>query len=596
MTKEELIKRIDDKINNLKVPFTKLREFSYLKEILEKNKYQTPEEYNNINIWEFIIGILYADKEDLHDVSYYEEFIKPWREYHNSMSIDIQAIFYEEILDYLYDEEKLKEFENDLNSGEFFNHLELSIKKKHNSAKSDIDNAKLNREDVDRKTQDQGNVKGKETCKIILTIIDENSLKIMINLITGLMNYELGVYGLMKLDEAIKDVLEESRDVRRYVRKNVSSEIKSMQRIEEGIMLLKIVMKYTTAKEEEEKKYYLQKDKEIKSLEKIKNLLDNESKEEIQNIKDYIVGIKDKELLEEILRYIYQYNEPYYECLQQEYNSLKENTINHYRSILKKYKVMIDKREIKRIMRNSVKDVETILEIITKYTFTNNQIIEILERSNRTIVESIKKYLDKGYIIIEFLINNIDLFFLENKKREELEESWKYLQENDINPMIFKNQIEVLTNNENLFTNLEVLKKYGLIKSLKKSKNLEFLKSTNLEEIIDTWIELGYSSYLEENIDILNYQNIKRLKIYQELGINKTKEESLEILESPKFFIDDSLIEQYITDIDYSIIDAEDLESFRIDSRTYKINDTYYSLPKLIRKKDNYDSKRLEMK
>ena len=61
--------------------------------------------------------------------------------------------------------------------------------------------------------------------------------------------------------------------------------------------------------------------------------------------------------------------------------------------------------------------------------------------------------------------------------------------------------------------NLKILNDYGLLKYLKNVDNLSFLRDINLVSKIDKFLELGYESFLENDLGILNLSNLKRLDI-----------------------------------------------------------------------------------
>ena len=99
--------------------------------------------------------------------------------------------------------------------------------------------------------------------------------------------------------------------------------------------------------------------------------------------------------------------------------------------------------------------------------------------------------------------------------------------------------------------NITLLGRYRLINSIKSETNINFLTEEQLEEKIDMIIELGYYEYLKEDIEILNYNEsrIKRLIVLQQANIPVEDLETIEdILESPKFVVEDGEIDEYIMD------------------------------------------------
>ena len=83
---------------------------------------------------------------------------------------------------------------------------------------------------------------------------------------------------------------------------------------------------------------------------------------------------------------------------------------------------------------------------------------------------------------------------------------------------------------------------------MKTGLNYNFLSNKDLASSIDVLLELGYESYLEEDIELLNYANyFKRLQVLKSLNMPvSSKEELLSILTTEKFFIADDALDSYI--------------------------------------------------
>ena len=194
MTKEECIKKIDEKIETLQVPFVKLKEFSYLKDIIKENPFRNIEEFKKIEIWDFVIAILYADKEDQYTIEEVKEKIKPLREFHESMSIENLAIFYDEILDRMRDKEKFEETRQELLENKFMLNLQSKRKEKRKSLEKEIEFALSMNQDVDRKQEDIGFEREKNAYLILFDLIDSHGETFMENLMDGIMNYFFALF------------------------------------------------------------------------------------------------------------------------------------------------------------------------------------------------------------------------------------------------------------------------------------------------------------------------------------------------------------------------------------------------------------------
>ena len=238
-------------------------------------------------------------------------------------------------------------------------------------------------------------------------------------------------------------------------------------------------------------------------------------------------------------------------------------------------------------MSNSLEDVETMLKIITKFNINTEQIIKILKNSNVKIVLQIKDYLEKGYLSLDFLTDNIDIFYKNSSKYQIYNTNLETITSYGINPSIFFDSIEMLFIYPNLLKdNIELLSKYNLLNSLKTTDNYYFLRDKDLVLKIDKIIELGYEDYLEEDLNILNSDKLLRIEAlkYFEMNIDN-KQEFDSILNSKKFFIEDELLKDYIPnkvnlkDESYDV----NLEDYRNTNRTYKIGNTIISSNKVKR-------------
>ena len=289
-------------------------------------------------------------------------------------------------------------------------------------------------------------------------------------------------------------------------------------------------------------------------------------------------------------------SEKYYEVLNQEYEHLNKNNKVKYQALLNDYGITNGSQQIERIMNNSLEDVEAILKIVTKFGLTTEQTLRILRNSNLEIVSQIKEYLERGYLSVEFIVNNIDIFYKNSTKYQDYNRSLEILNSYNINPSIFFYSIKILFGNTELLKkNLDILNNYYLLNSLKTTSDYSFLEDEELVLKIDKLIELGYEDYLEEDLNLLNSDKLLRLEALKSFEVEITSKEELDKVLTKRFYIDDEELIDYIPnniDLDDKI-DLEDikLDEYRNSPRTYNINGTLVSANKVSRLLYRGDSK-----
>ena len=329
------------------------------------------------------------------------------------------------------------------------------------------------------------------------------------------------------------------------------------------------------------------KEKELQALENLEKQLPLILKEnqEITTIKDLLNRITSKEIRLNALRIVYLHNKSIYEELFKEYKKLSSNKKSKYKRLLNDYDINVKEETISYIMLNSLEDVKTILSTLTKLGITNpNTLLNTLTRTNLNTINNILTQINKGIISKELVINNPSLLCFTSIEYKNFTENLNYLQEKNLNPHYFRsNQSLLLENSKTIKASFEILENYDLLLSLKTGIDCSFLINEDLELGIDLVLELGYESFLEENLSLLNYQNnFKRLLVLKSLNIPVTSLEELEdVLKTDKFLIPDSKIDDYIynaTPYNPKEIESENditqidiLEDFSNTKRTYLI-------------------------
>lgn len=329
------------------------------------------------------------------------------------------------------------------------------------------------------------------------------------------------------------------------------------------------------------------KEKELQALENLEKQLPLILKEnqEITTIKDLLNRITSKEIRLNALRIVYLHNKSIYEELFKEYKKLSSNKKSKYKRLLNDYDINVKEETISYIMLNSLEDVKTILSTLTKLGITNpNTLLNTLTRTNLNTINNILTQINKGIISKELVINNPSLLCFTSIEYKNFTENLNYLQEKNLNPHYFRsNQSLLLENSKTIKASFEILENYDLLLSLKTGIDCSFLINEDLELGIDLLLELGYESFLEESLSLLNYQNnFKRLLVLKSLNIPVTSLEELEnVLKTDKFLIPDSKIDDYIynaTPYNPKEIESENditqidiLEDFSNTKRTYLI-------------------------
>lgn len=341
------------------------------------------------------------------------------------------------------------------------------------------------------------------------------------------------------------------------------------------------------------------KEKELQALENLQEQLPLilEQDDEITTIKDLLNRITSKEIRINTLRLIYLHNKSIYDELFKEYKKLSANKKSKYKRLLNDYNLDISEENIPYIMLNSLEDVKIILSTLTKIGINDQTILlNILTRTSLTTVNNILTQINKGIISKDLVVSTPALLCFSSIEYKNFTENLNYLQEKGLNPHYFRsNQSLLLENSTTIKTNFEVLESYDLLLSLKTGIDCNFLINKNLEVGIDLLLELGYESFLEENLALLNYQdNFKRLLVLKSLNIPVTSMEELEtILKTDKFLIPDSEIDDYIYNAtpynlpkieSESSNDANDiLEDFSKTKRTYDVGGVLISKNKFKR-------------
>ena len=399
---------------------------------------------------------------------------------------------------------------------------------------------------------------------------------------------------LKKASDFTKDLKENgycgytNREEKRFL----ESKVKLYNKICDAKSILNEVSKIRNLVDEQKSrasKYEKNIRKELCGYDKALTLLDVSLKRrEITNAKEIIKNVKDEDMKKAFLKLIYEHNKVYYEELENEYNRLNQNDSNKYVALLQKYNISFTPEDVKEIMRrNNIDGTSGIIKNIVKLNLTTH-IVEILKHTSLDKFMRIKSLVDCGYISAKYLNTNEKFMWDESNLLDIYEENISYLDNFNLNPGMFINITDVIIYSFDSFSNnLKILNDYGLIKYLKNVDNLSFLGDVNLVSKIDKFLELGYESFLENDLGILNLSNLKRLDILKSLNMPITDISTMyKVLSDQKFIIDDSKIDEYLPNV-VELSEKKNITSnlinFRNTNRVYSIGDSLFSINKINR-------------
>lgn len=351
------------------------------------------------------------------------------------------------------------------------------------------------------------------------------------------------------------------------------------------------IKKFICDIEKEESKYNENRNRELRGIDNALKKLDIAlTKKEIVNAREIIKSLKAEDVKYAFLRVIYKHNMRYYEGLEEEYSDLKKNDNSNYKILLEENNIKIDFDMIDEIKQNSLDEFKKILNCITKIGLEDDEVIDILKNTSLRETLAVMEYIDKGILSKEFVSNNRDIFYIGSLKFTAFLENIKILETFGINPYLFRESVLVLfADREVLYNNLVVLANYDLLRLLKTTSDYRFLKDNHLSWRIDKLLELGYETFIEEDLGLLNYDNLKRLEVLKALGFDYLDKDELEKTLKGSFIIADSELDSYIPSIvsyknKIDLGNSTDLiENNRSSSRIYNFNGILISINKVLR-------------
>ena len=603
----ELIKTIQERIQELEIIYNQENpELEFFSSFFENNNTNSIEGIKSINICDFITAYLKSHNQSLsieqikEEVVFDEDFI----EY--STSTEFETIMAG--LNYIVDTQSSTDLEKIINE------------------KNEIIKNKLLTKMIKEKKLDSEEIK---SLMFILSDYERKNIKIM-DFIALFSKYEETFHELIALIYTIKLACETYDKSIEYINsiseiENIKVKEKTKEKEANKNVRQLIKMEIFDQKLNGIREYYhtiMSKEKNKKRTCKktisvynnlIATLLKEFKKEEITNYPQLIAKIPDENIRTEVLKLIHSHNLEYYNNLKSTYEELAENSILKYQVLLQEYGVQKDEYYVDLIMKNSYEDTKYILEKLKKLNILEKDaIIEILQTSNKNIVDNIFRLIEKGILQINFIKHNKKIFDEYSQENKNLNENLNYLEEKNINALYFSNSQEILLLNSNEFSErMKILEKYELISSMNNEVKYDFFKEKDLDIRIDKILELGYEKMLEKDLNLLNYNDIKwkRIRILKELNIPINKEDLEEVLSTTKFMIADENLDDYIYNaVPYNLSikinnltsveekEETDLKLFPSSNRVYNIGGILISKNKVKRNLEKLQGIEMESK
>lgn len=272
-------------------------------------------------------------------------------------------------------------------------------------------------------------------------------------------------------------------------------------------------------------------------------------KDEIINYENIIHDIDDEDVKRKFLLLVYKHNKVVYEEIYALNEVLKRNSLANYVAILKTYNIKKEEVDLSKVSRNSCEDLDKMLKILNGVVGDKNTILRIIEFSDLESVSYFKELKSKGVLGDNAFIKYPSIFDVNSKYRRQLDKNIDIINGYNLSFSYFSKCPDILVENNKLDCNLEILNNYNFIYKLCNTRKMKFLNSDNLIKKLDTIIELGYESFLNDGLDLLNENNRGRIYVLKSMGIKpESKEELLKYLRDDKFFISDDKLSGYIDD------------------------------------------------
>lgn len=350
-----------------------------------------------------------------------------------------------------------------------------------------------------------------------------------------------GMHNIIAIIRILKEIKEENLDytTKEYIE---THSIKEVLKVCEAIDMTKKQIS------EDFKKYKLGISHEISIYKKFLRDIDSAfKKDEIINYEAIVHDIDDEELKCEFLKLVYEHNKKEYDKVETLNENLTRNSFVNYLSVLKANNIKKDEVDLEKLMKNSCEDLDRMLKILNAIISDRKTVLRIVEFSDIENVTYFKELKSKGILSSGAFMKYPLIFDPNSEYRKTLDKNIEVLNNYDIDFSLFNKFSDVLIENRNLEDNMFLLETYGLLNNLNDTKKMRFLMRTDLAEVLDKVIELGYEDYFGEGLDLLNENNWDRIYVLKSMGLKpENRSELLKCLREDKFFVPDNQLSLYI--------------------------------------------------
>lgn len=365
-----------------------------------------------------------------------------------------------------------------------------------------------------------------------------------------------------------------------------------------NIILSKYQAIYNEYKKNEKEKASIEtKIKTYKALpEKVDKLL---TAEEITDFKDIILGLEEP-IKVALLTLLNDHNQKSYEGITESYmNTVNDKKIN-YRLLLRKYNITEDIYQDDESKILSLKDLETALIELTNLGIKDPSVLsKIISCASITGINNLSKYIKRGIIKLEFIRNNPQVFDITSEVYKTATGNIQNLISSGITPTyIMENQDVLLIPTSSVEAGIKTLEDYNLKLSLTPQTPSSLFEEENLDQKLDTIIELGYENALIQNLSLASYskKDWKKIQLLRLMNIEVEESDLETVLKNNSFIVAEDEIDNYITkalstsdDIKLNSLKPQDgninnpLQSFRVSPLSYQIGGVIVSSKKVER-------------
>lgn len=582
MTKDELVQKIQAEIDSLeknKVDNSKVGEI--VNDFCEKYSNIKPSSFDTINLYDFSVLYFLGQRNDLA----YDEIkniLMPLNDVIDKVinPLDAQQLFTDFCIIIAYN--KVEFFKNIIKDDKFVDNLNSERKKINNDIRTKVISSVENADDI----IDKYNLNREKIIKLFDVFRKyQYEMDAVANFICGI--------------KFIK-ILKLRKRVEGYDEKNSSElDLEIIDNINTKFLYEQIdyIVNYKNELEAKNKSRVVKIEKRQKELLDFINELEVDENKEITAYQK-MLGKINEDLRLDALKIIYTHNEKIYDNISQKHLDLIQNKQIKYQHLLGNYGLIQGTYSLPNILKINYDELEKGLELLKKFDIKDKILSYALENFNLELLEKIDYYFQREIINKKFIKKNFLILIANSEESNNLIKNIEVLEKENINPTIFKNSAKNLLIDYQLFLkNINILKEYSLLSSLKTTTNHNFLQDENLENKIDKLLELGMEKFLEENIGLLNNRNINRLYILRELNIPiNTAQDLNDFLSLKNFYVSDEKLLEYIfqpsfADVEDNSNATVDLNKFNSTMRTLNINGIFFSKNKVMRnlKSNSYE-------